>query len=494
MTRQRGRLWVQRVAQSMLACGLVAGGFLGCGAGSSSMDMNGDGPPAKPPEPMQLTAGTDLHLIVAWTPDVLLVGQGATRPLDKHKWDALYRLPAAGGDLERLAQDVYGVRFLRQGTGRPAVVSYSVPMDSRPQDLHSIGRLFLCWPGQAPREVQAKDGRLVWQPAVFSPDGAYLLSYGINPDLIKQNRFSIDVTEVATGTSRQLGTALAVAVPRWFGFGGTGPRYVELPGISDIPFAAFRLDQEPSPIILPGRMSGILPDGRAVTEGDSLQGQELRPGATPTQLADGPIVDYSSFVYDGLAYFIRAQAGMLGTLVRLGKDGKEQTVLPRAASLWGLAVDVPLAYLSDADPAAGANDMLALDLVGLGTTRISAEPVTERRPLPGGGVIVYKALSQHPYVWLPGQKAATSIDDNAGQVIQVRGGRFAVLEQPLIDKTVVAGTLRVAIIGGQTGPALTTGVEFIDTLEGEPDGANLVYSVIASGAGRAQGIWRQPVP
>src|SRR5581483_3695624 len=155
------------------------------------------------------------------------------------------------------------------------------------------------------------------QPLYVSPDQRYLVSYGKDAD---PTFFDIDLTDLTTLATYRLATALSTAVAQWHGFDGPadGPRYVHFANLENLrPYAVFRLsgaDRPGAPVVLPGRLVGLLPDGRGVLEGDKLLSAGLDKLGDVTPLADGPVADFSAFTSGGDAFFIRGPSGLVGQL------------------------------------------------------------------------------------------------------------------------------------------------------------------------------------
>lgn len=485
---------MKRVLASCAAVSFLAG----CGAGTTE----------KRPQLSRVLRADDAHLISAWTRDAVVYGQAAARPGDKQPWAALYRIaPAAGAVNELLARNVYSLTIQRIGQPRGQPFTYLLPRDAGPprpcpgtECLKSLGSLWLVRPGEPPREVVTEDAALLAQPAVFSPDGSYLLSYGHNT---VAGMFSIELTDLGSGggigITRRIAQALSVVVPRWFGFGGasTGPRYLGLPNLEDMgdmkglrPFAVFRLDQAGSkdpPVPLPGRMVGLLPDGRAVVEGDKdLQAAVLAPGGEVTVLARGPVAAYSAFVAGGVPYFIRGGAGPGNTQLLRVRGAATELVLDGATGFFSVAASERLAYLSSRD-----QGLVAVDLGGSRgqATVLAAEPLKSRRALPGDAL--YFTTERGTFYWAPGRAAPLAFPAGTQQVVQVSQGRFAVL----VDEGSGA-VLRLLdrdgrTVGGTGGAELApgvSGIELMDSLDAEPDGSALVFTVPGQNLG---GLYRQ---
>ncbi|MDW8283289.1 MAG: hypothetical protein RMK29_16375, partial [Myxococcales bacterium] len=427
-------------------------------------------------------AGPDLHLLAIWDAQTLLYAQGPDWPGEREPWPALYRVGVHGGEPERLADNVYRLVIRRQHdpADPPALVAYLTSEAPGPPTLRTTGRVWLGRPEGTPVQVVPADPPLVLQPLMLSPDQRYLLSYGWNPD---PAFFSIDLSDLSSATSRRIAFALAASVPRWLGFDGPGARYLLLPNLEGLrPYALFRLEEGALPVsalVLPGRVGGLLPDGRGVLEGPDLRAKELRRDGAEEVLAQGPVGEQSSFVAGGAAYFLRTLPGAQGPLVRAA-GGQAVPISAPAAEVFFVGAGGRAAYLGGA-----RRQMRAVVLPDGPEVELTAEAVRAYRPLPGGGVLVWQMAQPGVIHWAPGQPGPTGLSATAVAAWPAGADRFAVLE---VEGPGRVGVLRLLHPNGQpvAGIEPVPGVDLVDAT-----GHLLAYSVPQ---GPAAGIWIQRLP
>lgn len=444
----------------------------------------------KPPtteEPAKLDPSADLHVLAAWSEDTILYGQAAKipPPTGREPWPKLLRVPLRDGTPETVAESVFNL-VIRRGRGdTKALAVYQTPVVPGTQTLRSIGHLYVLRPGEAPTEITPADPPFVVQPLYLSPDNRYLLSYGTGPD---PAFWSLDLTDLQTMTSRRLGFALSVTPPSWIGFEGGNRRFVTFANVEGYrPVAAYRLEDNSQPLVLPGRVAGLLADGRAVTEGDDIRAVVLERNGAQTVLAKAPVVFYSTFVRGGAAYYIAAAMGQVGPLVRLDGVGAPTTVAAAASYLWYAPPGGTVAYFADL-PTDGGLNASALLLPDGPNLNLSADPLAAYRPARGDGVFFFQTGNKGALYFNPTLQRPVVFATPLISAWQVSDRHVALVATATAGDA--TGQLLLAGLDGKSGPVLAEGVDLLDSVDRDGAGV-LVYSVPK---GAEAGLWRRPFP
>jgi hypothetical protein len=461
------------------------------GCGPPSMDMR----PTPIERPERIADGVDLHLLALWTTDTVVYGEAAQVPPPQGRtpWPALYRAKVGGSERELLARQVFNllIRRARAAQDPAPLLVYQTPTKDGTQNLRSTGRLHVCRPGEAPREITPADPPLVLQPALLSPDSRYLLSYGLSQPPF-EDFFALDLTDLQTGTSRRLGLALSITPPRWLGFAAGQRRYVAFRNVEGYrPVALYDIEAGGPPLPFESPVVGLLPDGRGVLEGQDLPAAVLSRGGALTPLYKGPVLEYSAFVSGPAAYFISAPPGDIGALIRVAPGEDPRELHPLAGYFWYAPPGGTVAYFAD-DPE--VRNMRAARLPRGPVTLLHRGQVTAYKPGLGDAVFYFRAQGGVGY-FDPAQSAPQLLSDKASAVWQISARQAALLE----DRSATGGAPRslrlIDLAAPKDGEPLAVGVDLADGGE-RPDGtAILAYSVPeGDGDPGRVGIWRVFLP
>lgn len=463
------------------------------GCGPPAMDMR----PTQLERPERIADGVDLHLLALWTTDTVVYGEAAQVPPPQGRtpWPAIYRAKVGGSEREKLGEQVFNllIRRARAAEDPAPLLVYQTPTKAGTQNLRSTGRLFLCRPGEAPREITPADPSLVLQPALLSPDSRYLLSYGLSQPPF-EDFFALDLTDLQTGASRRLGLALSITPPRWLGFAAGQRRYVAFRNVEGYrPVALYDIEAGGPPLTFEYPVVGLLPDGRGVLEGPGLPAAVLSRGGaqTPLSMDKAPVLEYSAFVSGPAAYFISAPPGDIGALVRVAPDEDPRELHPLAGYFWFAPPGGTVAYFAD-DPE--VRNMRAARLPKGPVTLLHRGQVTAYKPGFGDSVFFFRAQGGIGY-FAPALSASQLLSAKAAAVWQVSAQKAAILEDRSAEGGAPGSLRLVDLAAPKESEPLAAGVDLADGGE-RPDGtAILTYSVPqGDGDPGRTGIWRVFLP